>query len=414
MPENATLTLTPRHPGLCALLRKLERKETLTGEEVNRLQRQVQELREHAEDQQAEISHAPEPAASAPIESLVAGHANREGGERFATRCGQQTVSFYRRAQDLLISNIGIGTYRGGMDQETDAVYISALFTALNGGINLIDTSLNYRHQRSERNVGVALRNFFENANGHRDELVVCSKGGYLVPEAITAGTFFLEDVVGNVHCIAPDFLSDQIERSRRNLGLERIDVYYLHNPETQLEYVSKNEFLNRIRVAFERLELAVADNRIRFYGTSTWHGYYDGGLSLSALLEIAREVGGNEHHFRFIQLPFHLGVLESTPETLKNLSGVLQLASISGITVIASASLMQGRLSRDLPDEIKDIMPGLDTDAQRAVQFTRSTPGISCALVGMRRSSHVLENIKTAMVPPLTANNYERLQSLL
>ncbi len=54
--------------------------------------------------------------------------------------------------------------------------------------------------------------------------------------------------------------------------------------------------------------------------------------------------------------------------------------------------------------------MPGLMTDAQRAIQFTRSTPGIDVALVGMGRPGHVLENLGVARARPLTPEEYLRL----
>ena len=69
-----------------------------------------------------------------------------------------------------------------------------------------------------------------------RDEIVVSTKAGFLTPGAVPE---FLkpEDVVGGMHSMAPDFLADQIDRSRANLGVDTIDVFYLHNPETQLGF---------------------------------------------------------------------------------------------------------------------------------------------------------------------------------
>src|SRR6476660_945233 len=105
---------------------------------------------------------------------MLSGFATPEGTERFAARF--PNASFFRKAQGLTISSLGIGTYRGAMDDHVDASYTRAIRQALSGGINFIDTSLNYRHQRSERATGKAL------AGIARDEVVVCSKAGYLVP----------------------------------------------------------------------------------------------------------------------------------------------------------------------------------------------------------------------------------------
>src|SRR5258708_31310385 len=80
--------------------------------------------------------------------------------------------------------------------------------------------------------------------------------------------------MVAGCHARSPRFLDDQIERSRRNLGVDCIDVYYIHNPETQLGEVPRAEFLRRLRAAFEALENACDEGRIACYGTATWNGY--------------------------------------------------------------------------------------------------------------------------------------------
>jgi aryl-alcohol dehydrogenase-like predicted oxidoreductase len=77
---------------------------------------------------------------------------------------------------------------------------------------------------------------------------------------------------------------------------------------------------------------------------------------------------------------------------------------------VIASASMLQGRLSRQLPPELSDILAGLESDAQRAIQFVRSTPGLTTALVGMQQLRHVEENLATARVAPLSPEQFMTL----
>jgi aryl-alcohol dehydrogenase-like predicted oxidoreductase len=78
---------------------------------------------------------------------------------------------------------------------------------------------------------------------------------------------------------------------------------------------------------------------------------------------------------------------------------------------VFASASLLQGQLTQGLPPKIRSWFPRLRTDAQRAIQFVRSTPGITCALVGMSSLEHVQENLATASTPPMTL---EQLRAIL
>ena len=340
---------------------------------------------------------------------MTEGFATPEGTARLAARFPTfRECGFYRKIDLLEVSSLGLGTYLGDADDRTDASYREAAITAVRGGINFLDAAINYRHQRSERSIGAALAELFRPGKASRDEVVVATKAGFLTPGAVPA---FLKDgdVVGNMHSMNPDFLADQIERSRANLELGTIDIFYLHNPETQLGFISRQEFDNRIRLAFLKLEQMVADGKIRYYGTATWDGYRKpagarDALDLARLLEIAAEAGGNSHRFRFIQLPFNLAM----PEAFTN--GVLELAEESGITVVASATLLQARLSRDLPQALAEKLPGLSTDAQRAIQFTRSTPGIVTALVGMSNAAHVAENLAVAAVSPLATEAYRDL----
>ena len=131
-------------------------------------------------------------------------------------------------------------------------------------------------------------------------------------------------------------------------------------------------------------------------------------------MAEIAREVAGEGHRFRFVQLPFNL----SMPEALVNENhthegarvSLLEAAKALGVTVVASASILQGKVARDLPDHIRGPLGSLATDAQTAIQFTRSTPGVTTALVGMSRRAHVEENLQLARVPPASADEYSRL----
>lgn len=324
-----------------------------------------------------------------------------EGTARYAARFPAHQ-NFFRQAQEFTVSSLGLGTYLGAPDEETDRSYIDAARAAFHGGINFFDTAINYRHQRSERALGEAL------AGVPRDEYVLCTKAGFLTPGAVPQGALGPTDVVGGMHSMAADFLADQIERSQANLRVDTIDVFYLHNPETQLDYVPRPEFDARVRAAFDRLERLVADGRIRYYGTATWDGYRQKGkLNLRAIAAIARECGGDGHHFRFIQLPFNLGMVEAYTNQPEN---VLEIAAAEGISVIASAALMQARVIGRTPEAVAELLPGLSSDAQRAIQFTRSTPGIGVALVGMSSAAHVRDNLGVAAVPPATAEEYLRL----
>ena len=333
----------------------------------------------------------------------------------------------FRTLGDLTVSSVGLGTYLGEEDDATDRAYGEAIVDAANLGCNLFDTAINYRAQRSERVIGQALLHLERELGLSRTSFVVCTKGGYIpfdggVPPDpaqyfrdvyVRPGVLRPEDVVDGEHAMTPRYLEDQIARSLRNLGLSSIDVYYLHNPETQLGAVSRPEFLARVRAAFELLERQVAAGRIGRYGVATWNGFRTppgsrGHLSLEELVREAEAAGGRDHHFEVIQLPYNLAMPEAYASATQLVGGervtALEAAKRLGITAIASASILQGQLSRRLPQALADAFPGLATSAQRAVQFVRSTHGVTAALVGMRSRAHVAENLAVARIPPSPA----------
>jgi aryl-alcohol dehydrogenase-like predicted oxidoreductase len=364
------------------------------------------------------------------------GFATTEGTDRYRGRfAGTAAEGHFRFEQDLWLSSIGTGTYLGDWDEETDRAYADAITRAVELGANVIDTAANYRFQRSERSVGEALKGLTA-AGFVRDEIVVCTKGGYLPfdsrPPAGQAGvrayveeTFVktgvaeASDIVAGSHCMTPRYLSHQVAQSLRNTGLETLDVYYVHNPETQLQVVAREEFDARLRAAFEQLERERSEGRVRFYGVATWNGFrlpagHRGHHPLESMWALAREAGGDGHGFRFVQLPFNLAmpeplVSENQPYRGAQVS-LLEAAKALGVTVVASASIQQGKVARDLPERIRQPLGGLATDAQTAIQFTRSTPGVTTALVGMSRREHVEENLQLARVPPASADDYSRL----
>jgi aryl-alcohol dehydrogenase-like predicted oxidoreductase len=89
-----------------------------------------------------------------------------------------------------------------------------------------------------------------------------------------------------------------------------------------------------------------------------------------------------------------------------------LEATSALGVTVVASASILQGKVARGLPDNVKLALGSLPSDGQTAIQFVRSTPGITTALVGMSRTEHVEENLILTNVEPVGSDGFSQLFS--
>jgi aryl-alcohol dehydrogenase-like predicted oxidoreductase len=377
---------------------------------------------------------------SAASDSSPEKFATTAGTQRYMQRFAADTAGaparvadgHFRRQQDCWLSSLGAGTYLGEPDARTDQAYTDAIVAAVRGGINVIDSALNYRLQHSERAVGAALARLA--AEGWaRDEIVVCTKAGFLTPdgampadpseyfnqEFVSRGIFGVEDIAAGCHCITPAYLEDQLERSLRNLGVEGIDVFYLHNPETQLAEVSREEFRQRILAAFRFLESAADAGRIRFYGVATWNGFRQSPqtrdyLSLAEMAALAGQAGGPQHRFRFVQVPFNLAMREALIRPNQSLDGqpataLVQVARALGITLVSSAALLQGQLTHGLPDYVAGAL-GLKNDLQRALQFARSAPGITTALVGMSSAAHVRENLEMVAIPPAPPERFRVL----
>jgi aryl-alcohol dehydrogenase-like predicted oxidoreductase len=361
-------------------------------------------------------------------------YATLEGTKNYAARFPEfQKAGHYRDFMGLTVSSLGLGTYLGRPDDADDRLYVEAVKAALASGINLIDSAINYRCMRSERNIGQALGELIKEGKVHREEVVICTKGGFIpfdgAPPPDFEGYFHdnyvktkicgPKDVVAGCHCMTPAYLNSQVEKSLKNLGLDCIDLFYLHNPEMQLDEVSRTEFLYRLDHAFEELERLAQVGKIKAYGTATWNGYRvpsnsQDYLSLHDVLKTAEKAGRGNHHFKAVQLPYNLGMAEAYGMANQVLGSqtvpLLEAAKANNVAVFTSASILQSRLTRNLPEAVAETFPGLATDAQRAIQFVRSTPGVTAALVGMKRREHVEENLKVAAVSPAPAGKIQEL----
>jgi aryl-alcohol dehydrogenase-like predicted oxidoreductase len=362
---------------------------------------------------------------------MIKGKATPEGTAAYAKKQTKAHAGHWKSSLGLTLSSVGMGSYLGNADPVTDGKYAAALTLAVQNGINVFDSAINYRYQRSERNLGVGLKKAIDGGLVTRDQVLLCTKGGfisgdmgpptkewfeqtYLKPGIVTAQEF-----VAGCHCMTAKYLRHEVEQSLINFDVETIDVYYVHNPETQLPEVGPEEFYERLTAAFRELEACVSEGKIQFYGTATWHGYrmppaHESHVSLEKTLACAVAAGGKDHHFRVVQLPFNFGLPEALSHLSQESGGVavsaLDAARAAGLAVFASVPLMQSQLLGRFGPDFRAKFPGLKTDAQRCLQFVRSTPGVTAPLCGMKDPAHLEENVKVCAAAPFTPEEFNAL----
>jgi aryl-alcohol dehydrogenase-like predicted oxidoreductase len=353
--------------------------------------------------------------------------------------------TYFRRFGPGVVSSVGLGTYLGDPTDAVDAAYRESVRTAVENGVNVVDTAVNYRCGRSERAVGEALRD----ADVDRDAVLVATKGGFLPfdgtrpadPSAYVRETFVESglvdpaDLARGSHCVAPAFLDAMVDRSLSALGLETVDLYYVHNPETQLAARPRAAVYDQLEAAFAALERRVAAGDVGAYGVATWDALrvppdHDRYLSLGAVLDraaaAADRVGADEHHLAALQVPFNVEMADAFTAAVHPAPGAgseggegrgdggdddrvsaLQFAREAGLGVFTSASIGQGDLARSMPAAVEAELSG-DTRAQRALNFARSAPGVTCALVGSSDPAHVAENVAAGTFDPLGARAFD------
>ena len=340
--------------------------------------------------------------------------------------------TYFRRFGPGVVSSVGVGTYLGDPTDERDRRYRAAVVEALESGINLVDTAINYRCQRSERVVGDAL----DRADVDREAVVVATKGGFLPfegsppadpgayvrSEFVDPGLVDADDLAAGSHAMTPAFLDAMLDRSLSNLGLDTVDCYYVHNPETQLRVRSREAVYDRLEAAFERLERRRAAGDIGGYGVATWDAFrvprgHDAYLSLPDVVgraeAAADAVGADDHGLCAVQLPFNVTMADAVtvdahrhPTEDRDVSA-LEYAQAAGLDVVASATLAQGALASSIPAAVDAELNG-DTPAQRAINFARSAPGVTVALVGTGSPAHVPENVAAGTFEPLGARAFD------
>jgi aryl-alcohol dehydrogenase-like predicted oxidoreductase len=345
--------------------------------------------------------------------------------------------SHFKPFDSLQLSSIGMGTYLGQLSEEDDQAVENAVYQSVkSGAVNVIDTAINYRAMRSEKSIGRALLRLVNDRIISRDQVFVSTKNGYITNDGdypnidvmeyihrmyIQTEVITADDISSGYNVINPNYLTKCIDKSLMNMHISTIDLVYIHNAfESWYQDVSREQFMEMLAKAFEVYEKYRAKNKIRYYGMATWTCFRVPSsspeyLSLEQAVKSAESVGGQDHGFRFIQLPYNLAYSEAL--LLRNQSvgseenlTILQAAAKLNIGIFTSIPLFQGRLLRS---QIPDY--GNITDpVAKLLQIIRSSPSVIAPLIGQKKAEHVEENLKTANMPPLSEEEFKQAVRIL
>lgn len=375
--------------------------------------------------------------------NLLAGRATEEATRAYAAAHAVDTgaghFSEFLKTR-LRLSSIGIGTFPGAVTDQVDAAMASIVTRALCSGINVIDTAAHYRYGHSLLAVGMGIREAVKRGVS-REAMFLVSKGGFITfpsgrppdfdawfaAEIVDKKLGSRQDVAKNVHLLSPAYIRHQLTLSRVAMGVETLDAFLIDQPEVHIPEIGKEALNRKLLRVFVELETAVAAGQLGCYGISTFDGFRvetDHVLfqSLTSLLGLAEKAAidatgqaNARHHFRIIQLPFNQAMTEgftrfSHATGQDNIASTLQAAYQLNVYVMASHTLMKGRLAQQSLDVVQKTLPNLANHAQRAIQFNRSTPGIGTTLVGISTPEHLHDVLEVAKISPLTKEMYIKM----
>jgi aryl-alcohol dehydrogenase-like predicted oxidoreductase len=364
----------------------------------------------------------------------IKGFASSEGTKKFRDNAIKKGKSYlhFKEFDDLILSSIGMGTYLGDLSKEDDTDIENALYESVKShAINVIDSAINYRAMKSEKSIGRSITRLVNEGIISRDEIFVSTKNGYITNDGdypmldvweyiqrmyISTGIIKAEDISSGYNVLKPAYIEKCIERSRFNLKLDTLDLVYVHNAfESWHQDVSKDKFFEMLSKVFEIYEKFRSLNKIRYYGMATWTCFRVSEenkeyLSLAEVYNIAKNIGGIDHGFRFIQLPYNLAYSEALFLKNQNVRNekkltILEAAKRLKIGVFSSVPLLQGKL---IQTKIPDYSEGLTDPIMKLVQIIRSSPSIIAPLIGQKKMDHVNNNNKISEVPPLSEEEFK------
>jgi voltage-dependent potassium channel beta subunit len=288
----------------------------------------------------------------------------------------------------LRISEISLGSWLtyGGSVAENQAM--KCLETALDNGINFIDSAEIYAHGGAETLLG----KFFTGDTYNRKDFVISSKVFWPFSET---------DI--NRWGLSRKNIRNAIEGTLDRLQMDYIDIYYMH----------RYDYTTPLKETMMILDDLIKEGKIHYWGTSVWTA-----AQLERANAIAKEFGLHKPVveqpmynmlFRHIELEIMsvakthgMGFTVWSPLAGGILTGKYNDGIPEGSRA-ESMEWMKTRLTDDILDKIRKLQKIASSNeikiSQLALAWILRRSEISCAIIGATKPEHVLENLKASEV---------------
>ncbi|PVE98700.1 aldo/keto reductase [Microbacterium sp. TPD7012] len=288
-------------------------------------------------------------------------------------------------------ANVG-NLFRALSDDDAWAV----LDAAWESGIRYYDTAPHYGLGLSERRLGAFLQ------TKPRDEYVLSTKAGRLLrpnPEFSggldTANDFHVPDDLQRVWDFSAEGIRRSLDESRERLGIERIDLLYLHDPE-------RNDLDLALAEAFPALEQLRAEGEVAAIGIGSMVSDALAAAVRSADLDLIMIAG----RYTLLEQPAAVDVL---PACRERGTGIVAASVFNSGLLASSEPRRDGRYEYgQLPDELWERLLRIaavcaDHDVPlpaAAVQFPLQASGVRSVVVGGSRPEQLRQNAEYAARP--------------
>ena len=288
----------------------------------------------------------------------------------------------------LRVSVIGLGTmvHAGHFGPMKDEESLSAIETALELGVNFIDTSDAYGAGYSETLLGRALK-------GRRDKVLIATKGGNVMVGPNRGKRIF-----------TPDYIDGVLHESLKRLQSDYIDLYQLHNPS--VDVIERGE-------VWDVLERRKKEGKIRHYGVSI-NTMEEGVAAVkdgrSETIQVEYNLLAQEPAEAFFPLAqtANIGIIARIPLKRGILTGKLTAADEQRFTGedVRARSFKGEAFRKELAkaEQLRFLVHGpVQTLTQAAIAFCVAHPAVSVTIPGARNAAQMRENAAgaDATLPP-------------